>query len=111
MDLWLQSMMKFIFSYANLLALLLKPNNIKIKEKLRIAMIEPIFVKNTTTTTTTTTTITTTTVTVFFYCYKKQHAIHNKNNLHNGKMVSSPNSGQVSIDQQTRTYIEMQLYS
>ena len=70
MDLWLQSMMKFIFSYANLLALLLKPNNIKIKERLRIAMIEPIFVKNTTTTTTTTitttttTTITTTTVTV-----------------------------------------------
>ena len=63
MDLWLQSMMKFIFSYANLLALLLKPNNIKIKERLRIAMIEPIFVKNTTTTTTTTTTITTTTTT------------------------------------------------
>ena len=63
MDLWLQSMMKFIFSYANLLALLLKPNNIKIKERLRIAMIEPIFVKNTTTTTTTTITTTTTTIT------------------------------------------------
>ena len=66
------------------------------KERLRIAATETILVKNTTTTVT---------VTSYFcfscYYYKKQHAIHNKNIFHNGKMIlkadniSSPNSDQL----------------
>ena len=82
------------------------------KERLRIAATETILVKNTTTTVT---------VTSYFcfscYYYKKQHAIHNKNIFHNGKMIlkadtiSSPNSGPIVIDQGARSYMEVQLYS